>query len=354
MHVTIDTNPLYVTRAGVARYIRGLLSGFNELSSEALTVSQLAWAVDSFSYTQPLRGMKTLYRERIWPGTTAARWLRTEQPDILHIMSGLPFCRATRTRAVATLYDLAVIKHPERFRRWHRHAAQDRFKRLHDMDRIICISQFTADEAMALLGLPASRLEVVHLASSFGDKSAKQGEVSLPDSIPAEFFLFVGSLEPGKNLTLLKQAYARAASEGHHLPPLVIVGERWKGVPNEGTPRSDWIYAGILSDAQLAQLYRKALALVFPSQYEGFGLPLLEAMSMGCPVICSRVASLPEVAGDAACYADATAEAYRESMAYLAANADVREGLAARGAERAQRFSWTRCAAETRAVYEMV
>jgi glycosyltransferase involved in cell wall biosynthesis len=354
MHITLDTNPLYVTRAGIARYINGLLAGFEQLDEPHLRLSRLAWPVDSFSYTQPARGLRTLYRERIWPYTSAARWLRDHSPDLLHITSGLPFARPATTRAVATLYDLAVLRHPERFRRWHRHAAQGRFQRLHAMDRIICISQFTADEAMRCLELPADKLEVVYPASSFVAMPSPDTVPPLPPDLPSEFFLFVGSLEPGKNLSLLKQTYQLASENGSPLAPLVIVGARWQGVPTEGRPREDWIYAGRLPDAALTHLYRKAIALVFPSQYEGFGLPVLEAMSQGCPVICSRVASLPEVAGEAACYAEATPTAYRTAMDILSSVEEQRQAMIERGIVRAQQFSWKQCASETQSVYEKV
>ena len=104
----------------------------------------------------------------------------------------------------------------------------------------------------------------------------------------------------------------------------------------------------------LVYLYRRALALVFPSSYEGFGFPLVEAMALGCPVICSPVASLPEVGGDAPIYAAPTAEAYLVEMRALTREPQRREEHVTRGRERARSFSWRRCAEETAAVYRSV
>jgi glycosyltransferase involved in cell wall biosynthesis len=124
-------------------------------------------------------------------------------------------------------------------------------------------------------------------------------------------------------------------------------------VPGEGAPPPGWHYLGHLPDAELVWLYRRAVSLVFPSKYEGFGLPLLEAMMLGCPVICSAVASLPEVGGDAVRYADLTAESYCSQMAELSGDAAARRQLAVVGAVRARRFTWERCARETAEVYRL-
>jgi len=130
------------------------------------------------------------------------------------------------------------------------------------------------------------------------------------------------------------------------------VGARWAGVPGEGTPPPDWHYLGRLPDEALVYLYRRARALVFPSIYEGFGLPVAEAMSLGCPVICSRVASLPEVGGEAVVYASLVADAYLAAMERVILEPGLRECLTAAGLLQARRFTWERCASETRAVYQ--
>jgi len=352
MRIALDTNPIYVTQAGVARYLLGLQRGFTELADTDLDISELCWPTTNFEYRQPMRAVRTAYRELIWPHTQARTQLRRMKPDLLHMTSGLNVRQMGALPRVITLYDLAIVRHPDRFRKWHASGVNRRLKRLHGMDRIICMSRFTADEAMQLAGIPANKLDVVHLAGQFSSDGSDHDERPSID-IPGEYFLFVGSLEPGKNLQLLKETYARAALSGHSLPPLVIVGARWQGVPGEGQPPRDWIYTGRLPDAQLLYLYRHALALVFPSRYEGFGLPPLEAMSQKCPVICSPVASLPEVVGDAACLAEQTPESYLEAMQRMSQCNDLREDLAERGQHQARQFSWRTCAEQTLSVYRM-
>jgi len=353
VRVALDANCLYTTRAGTARYTQGLLTGFLQMGTAAPKVMPLAWPVENFDYKQPVRAFKTAYRELVWCRTSAAFQLKRMDCDLIHRTSRLDFSVPSGIPGVYTLYDLAVLRHPERFRRWHRMASLRFLGNLKNMDRIICISQFTADEAMALLSIPGSKLDVVYCGSDLAERfPAREGDIQDLPPLPSEFFLFVGSLEPGKNLALLKTVYDMARSNGHPLPPLLIAGARWAGVASEGPPPAEWLYLGRVSDAVLASLYRRATALVFPSKYEGFGLPVLEAMSLGCPVICSRVASLPEVGAEAVCYCAHDAQRYLKSMQRIQGDHSWREMMKAAGLEQACKFTWLRCAEETTAVYK--
>jgi alpha-1,3-rhamnosyl/mannosyltransferase len=252
---------------------------------------------------------------------------------------------------VVTLHDLAILRHPERFRAWQRWSGVRRFRRLADADRVICISRFTADEAMDLLGLPARQLEVVHNGGDFQPQDGPIPDEQPAFTVPDEFFLFVGSLEPGKNLALLRDAYRLAAEQNIALPPLLIIGARWAGVGSEGQPPAGWHYLGRQSDGVLVHLYRRALALVFPTKYEGFGLPLVEAMALGCPVICSPVASLPEVGGKAVLWSEMNPGAYLKAMLEMAGNTSLREGFIQAGRQQASLFTWKRFAQGVVEVY---
>lgn len=351
LRAAIDTNGLYTSRAGVARYIRGLLTGLRTISE--LEIIRHAWKVENFEHRQPRRSWRTFYREIIWANFISPGLLRKSGAQIYHATSGLYHPRLAELKCVVTLHDLAVLRHPERFRRWHLSSAKRQLARLASSDRIICISRFTADEAIALLGLSAAKLEVVYNGCDFSTGAGPE-ELLPAFKVPDEFFLFVGSLEPGKNLALLKQTYALARIQGIMLPPLLIVGARWSGVPGEGAPPSDWHYLGHQSDQVLVYLYRRARALAFPSKYEGFGLPVVEAMALGCPVICSKVASLPEVGGDAPCYAELTASDYLRAFCDLLADSNAREDCIREGRRQASRFTWNRCALETSGVYQGV
>jgi glycosyltransferase involved in cell wall biosynthesis len=351
MRVALDTNALYTTQAGVSRYIRGLLKGLHEVERPNLDVTEVAWKTENFGYAQPARALKTVYREFVWARFAAPQILRRLNPDILHSLSGFFVQPPARVKNVVTLHDLAPIRFPERFRTWQRMARKWRFPALHKVDAIICVSQFTADEAMKLLGLSADKLHVVHSGIDAGEtKAVQEPELDLPD----EFFLFVGSLEPGKNLTLLRDTYLTAEKESGPLPPLLIVGARWEGVARESKPPSNWRYLGRQPDQVLLYLYQRARALVFPSKYEGFGFPVLEAQANNCPVICSRVASLPEIGGDGALYVDQTPTGYLHGMRRILSDDHLRQQIVEAGRGNCAQFSWKKCAAETANIYDLV
>jgi glycosyltransferase involved in cell wall biosynthesis len=349
--IGIDTNGLYTTQAGVARYIRGLLHGLKRIAAPELEVMPIAWQVENFLYRQPERALKTFYRELVWAKFQAPRHLRVHQVEALHSTAGSLISRPRGVREVVTLHDLAVLRHPERFRSWQAASGRRRLKKVRAADQVICISRFTAEEAMTLLNLPASRFIVVHNGCEFHPSEPVPSEAEPEVTLPTEYFLFVGSLEPGKNLALLKEVYALSQSRKLRLPPLVIVGARWEGVGHEGPPPKDWHYLGRLADEVLVYLYRHAIGLVFPSKYEGFGLPVVEAMALGCPVICSPVASLPEVGGAAALFSDMTPEAYLKCMRQVSCEGGLRSELIEKGLAQAANFSWKRCAGQVLDVY---
>jgi len=351
MRVAFDTNGLYTTQAGVARYLRGLTRGFQQLRPPDAQIHPLAWEVENFGYRQPQRALKTFYRECLWARFIAPRRIAQLGADLFHSTAGSFFAPPPTIKHVITLHDLASRRFPKRFRAWQRRAAKRSLARILQADRVICISRFTADEAMQLLGLPAARIEVIYNGCDFHPDEAALAEQPPDVTLPGDYFLFVGSLEPGKNLALLKAAYEVAATQSHALPPLVIVGVRWAGVATEGRPPTNWIYLGRQPDEVLIYLYRRALALVFPSKYEGFGLPVAEAMAVGCPVICSPVASLPEVGGTAAHFVELSPAAYVAAMHRMSRDLVWRDELIARGRVQAQKFSWLKCAAQTVETY---
>ena len=351
MTVCVDSNALYTSRAGIARYVSGLLDGLARV--DGLSFRTLAWRVENFGFRQPGRALRTFYRECIWARLVAPREITDSGSKVFHSTS-LPLVRPPRNMPhVVTLHDLAAITCPKRFRSWQAVSGVRRLRQLHSADKIICISEFTAREAMRLLQIPASKLEVIHNGSGIVGSDSPP-EMPPEISVPSEFFLFVGSLEPGKNLALLRQSYLLAEQSGRSLPPLMVVGSRWPGTVGEGKPPAGWHYLGHQPDETLVFLYRRALGLLFPSKYEGFGLPIVEAMACGCPVICSRVTSLPEVGGEAALYAEQTPTAYLEAMIHLQTGAGVREDLIERGQKQAAFFSWERCALATADVYRSV
>lgn len=351
VRVALDTNPLFTTRAGTARYLRGLLKGFKRSNPADLFLLEVCWPVENFAFAQPTRAFKTAFRESIWSKMLAPAIIRNNQADLLHSVAPALISPPHGCKQVSTLCDVALLAQPDRFRRWHRWSGARRLQQLHQANAVICISQFTADECMKYLHLPSRKLVVIHCGCDFHPEEPSPTEQPPMHLPPREFFLFVGSLEPGKNLSLLQKVYGSAQSRGLTLPDLVIVGARWSGVSHEMAPPANWHYLGHQPDAVLVYLYRRAVALVFPSKYEGFGLPVAEAMALGCPVICSRVASLPEVGGEAVIYSSLDPDSYLKAMISLCQDEQLRNSLTAQGLEQARRFSWRKCADETARVY---
>ncbi len=349
MKLAIDTNCRRVTLAGTTRYLNGLLRGFSSIPD--LSICEIEWDRDNLTYKQPARALKTFYRELYWARFIGPQKIRNYGVDIFHSPGGFLIIPPRGVARVTTLLDLAILRYPKRYRSWQRFTGSMKLKQgIKHYNKFISISSFTADEAMRLLDIPAKNIEVIHLGCDFQESSLEIMPQAI--SIPEEFFLFVGSLEPGKNLELLRQVYLLSELMGKPLPPLVVVGVRWEGVAREGEWPKSWIAAGRIPDVNLVYLYRRALALVFPSIYEGFGFPPLEAMTLACPVICSSVASIPEVTGSAALYCELNPDAYLNAMIRLVEDDQLRDELISKGLLQASKFSWDKCAEETYKVYK--
>ena len=168
-------------------------------------------------------------------------------------------------------------------------------------------------------------------------------------TLPEKYFLFVGSGDPRKNMDVIPDALEKAGLE----VPLVASG--WSGW-SDGEISKKIIPLGYVSDDELARAYSGAIAMIFPSSYEGFGLPVLEAMACGCPVVTTREASLPEVAGDAAIFMKAPrdVDGLASILRDLAADPGMRQKLADKGLLQAKRFSWEETAKKTFEVFRMV
>ena len=317
MRVGFDVSPLVQTQAGTARHVRGVLGALQ---------GRVDLEVLPLSYGGPGR-LSTVLRDALWYPIGISRG--SERFDVLHCPTFRgPF--RSRTPVVLTIHDLAVLRHPEAFRRWHRMTARAALEGARTADAVVALSEFTRRETIELLGVRHERVRVVPngvepLFTPYGD--AAEGD----------YILAVGTLEPRKNLDRVVEAAALTGVE------LRVVGARgWGGVDVPG-----WV--GRVSDDELAALYRGAGCVVYASLYEGFGLPVLEAMASGTPVVTSAGGATEEVAGGAAVLveptdAEAIAAGIREALAR-------RDELAARGLERARAFTWERAADELEALW---
>ena len=233
------------------------------------------------------------------------------------------------------------------------------------VDHIIVISEATRRAVQQRFGVDDSRITVTLLAADprFAPRSADSLKPALAELAlnPGGYLLSVGTLEPRKNLTTLFEAYAGLPDAVRQRYPLVVVG--MPGWRTEGlmasaqqlVSRGELRFMGYVDDAVLPLLYAGAAAFAYPSRYEGFGLPPLEAMASGVPVLVSNTTSLPEVVGDAGVQvAPDDVDAMREGLHRLLDDRDEARRRADLGLVQATAFSWEKCAAETLAVYRRV
>jgi glycosyltransferase involved in cell wall biosynthesis len=321
MRVAVDVSPLVQTKAGTARYLNGLLRELRR--RDDVDVSTRSFG----------RGdrLSTLARDGIWYPLVVGH---ERMADVLHCPTYRGPVRS-RVPLVVTVHDLAVLRHPETFNRWSRLYSPRVVPRvLRAARRVIAVSDFTRRELLELLGVPEDRIRVV--PNAVADEFTQDGPAE-----EGEYVLAVGTLEPRKNLDRLVEAVRRTDTE------LRIVGARgWGGVDIAGNGVR-WL--GEVSDVELARLYRGAACVAYPSLYEGFGIPVLEAMACGAPVVTSRGTAMEEVADGAAVLVDARDPA--EIAAGIVRAVEDRDELVARGLERAQAFRWDAVAAATVGVY---
>lgn len=253
--------------------------------------------------------------------------------------------------SVVTIHDIAPLALPDpRWLAWRKNLRwRLRFRRTARVATLIVAdSSFTASEIQRVLGVGAERIRVALLAADdFAVPSpAHDAETLGRLGVRAPFVLSVGAAEKRKNHALLERAM-RSVVEAHRGTTLVLAGPRRR----TSAPPSDtqWMQTlGFVSDADLAALYRNATALVMPSTYEGFGLPVLEAMSVGTPVICARSSSLPEVAGDAALWVNPDDDAdLAGAISRVLSDASLRGELSAKSRRQSEAFSWDETARQT-------
>ncbi|MGH3137013.1 MAG: glycosyltransferase family 4 protein [Gaiellaceae bacterium] len=311
MRVGVDTSPLIQTRAGTARHVRGLLGALRDRPDVDLELL-------SFGGTGRA---SSVVRDAFWYPVTLSR--RTSDLDVLHCTTFRGPSNA-RVPTVLTVHDLAILRSPGAFPRWHRLYGRAGLTRvLRAADAIVAVSEFTKRETVELAGVAAGRIRVVPNGVD---------SVFAPNGPRAEgdYVLAVATLEPRKNLARVVEAARAAGVE------LRVVGARgWGGVEVSG-----WV--GEIPDAELAALYRGARCVVYPSLYEGFGIPVLEAMACGVPIVTSLGTATEEVAGGAAILVDpldvvSIADGIQQALAR-------REALVSLGLERAREFTWQRAA----------
>jgi glycosyltransferase involved in cell wall biosynthesis len=291
-----------------------------------------------------------------WQNPPPNAWSLLGCPDVVHANNF--FCPTLREiRVVYTLHDVAFLDHPEYTTSENAVVSShgvDTASKFADM--IVAVSEFSRKRFLEVYtGFPEERIRVLHLGSRFETAAEDEPVKGLQKD---GFWLSVGTLEPRKNLRNLLKAYAAHVRSSEEVVPLALAGGR--GWLEEGLERfidelglrNSVHLLGYVADAQLRWLYRNCRAFCFPSRYEGFGLPVLEAMSMGAAVMTSDVTSLPEIGGDAVLYVNPfDVDDITRGFNELAGNAALRDSLRSKGVLRANEFSWRQTARKMRELY---
>lgn len=360
MRVLVDYRPALRHRSGAGEYIAQLFDTLarQRVPDDALYLFSSSWrdrvrpdqispGVEVLDMRIPVRLLNLAWHRLEWP--TIER-LTGRRFDIVHAPHPLRI-PSEGAAQVVTIHDLHFLDHPEDTAREVRrdyaglvraHAAR--------ADHVVVISASTAGEVEARLGVPRQRMTVCRAGGP--DWPARTHQ---PDDGP---ILFVGTLEPRKNIGVLLDAYQLLLARESGAPDLILAGRatdaaagwlaRLETPPLVGRAR----HLGYVSDVERRDLYQRARLLVLPSLDEGFGMPALEAMTLGVPVVASNRGALPEVLGDAGLLVEPTAADLAAALAHMTSNREFAAQCAARGVRRSGLFTWAASARALRGAYE--
>lgn len=282
--------------------------------------------------------------------------LKFLRPDIVHetYFSSIRIA-PKKSKVVLTVYDMIHERFSESFSKMDT-TSKEKASAVARADHVICISEQTKRDLIEILGVDASKISVVHLGFTLSSQE-DSAAVTIEPADP--FLLYVGSRGGYKNFEGLLKAYA-ASSKLQNAFDLICFGggaftSKEKALMQQLGISIDRVSQVSGNDTLLASYYKAASAFVYPSLYEGFGIPPLEAMSFDCPVVCSNVSSIPEVVGDAAEMFDPeNPDSIRAAIERVINNPQLRENLIKLGRERIKLFSWERCAQQTLDIYRKV
>lgn len=355
---------------GMGRYVRELVPALAR-AEPSLEITLFHARFDPPPEPEPWMGAFPVQQlpgsiRRLYPEWALARRPPLPEPlastDLLHspVHAAVPPKRPGQ-RLVVTVHDLAFLVHPELFpRSWRLMYRAGLARAIRSADAVLAPSRATAEDLARRTRIERRRVHVVPLAASLPSRRASLDEVQARLKVRPPYVLFVGTLEPRKNLARLVRAYRRVAARGapHSLVLVGPVGWRHQSLLREISAvdaPGEITLTGAVGGSDLDALYRGAAAFAYPSIYEGFGLPVLEAMARGVPCIVSTSSSLPEVAGEAAVPVDPrSTAALAEAMERVLGDRDLAERLRQSGLARASWFSWEETARLTLEAYKSV
>jgi glycosyltransferase involved in cell wall biosynthesis len=347
VRVVVDVAPLSRPRTGIGNYLRGLVAGLAELGVDVVAFGP-SGPHGRRRIAEALAGLRVELRRPLLPHAARTAWSRAGRPrlervvgpfDVFHFSDWMYPAQGRGVRAT-TVHDLVPLRFPEwvepetlrMHRRKYEHAART-------CDRVFVNSRFTRGEVVELLEVPQERVVVAYPGiDPLFHPEGKRADLGGP------YVLAVSTLEPRKNLPTLVAAFQKLRRRRPELTLAIVGLEGWEQQPlaAEGVR-----LLGYVPDNELARLYRGAAAFAYPSRFEGFGIPIVEALASGVPTVASTHPSLDEACGDAALRADADdPEAFAEALARAL---DAPRGT---GVEHAARFTWRACGEAVLAGYE--
>lgn len=371
MHIGIDAHAIGAQQGGNETYIRGLIRALAAIDDRNRYTIYLAEPDAAAEWRETFVQNHPNFEVQLLPKPTPlvrvpvflTYELRQHPVDVLHVQyTAPPFCPIP---VVATIHDLAFEHLPETFTR--RGSLQLKLtvrRTAQKAARIATVSEYSRQDLLRTYKLPPEKVAVTYngVEPHFTPQAQfnEVAEIKQQFGIARDYLLAVGSLQPRKNLVRLIRAYAKLRTESESFSPqLVIVGRKlWLAEEIFAEVRrqrwaEDVILTGYVSDNDLPKLYRQATAFVYPSLFEGFGLPPVEAMACGTPVITSDVSSLPEVTGRAALLIDPKNQTSIESaLLQIMRDQELRAEMRERGIEQAKKFTWQAAAEKTLQLYQ--
>lgn len=380
--VVIEATPIQPKPSGVGLYVANLIRALHELQSQENFQLEIAyqprfknWLRGNLSVPNPLWEYSNIHRLPLPVRVTNQLVYRfptffqsyfadkLNSPNILHGTNYSVFpCK--NSKKILNIYDLTFIKYPDYIDDVVATYTKRLKRCLQWTDLVLTISKSSKQDIIEYLGFEPERIQVTSLASRYSPEylTAERTEklhkiVSYDFSKP--YLLFVSTIEPRKNINNLIYAFNLLKENQKIEHQLVLIGQKgWRDrgifATIESSPWNSHIHhLDYLSDELIALFYSKAEAFVYPSFYEGFGLPVLEAMTLGTPVITSNTSSLPEVAGDAALFVDPyDPEQLADVILNVLTDSQLRQKLIKQGKERASQFSWQKTAEQTLKIYK--
>ncbi|NOY96567.1 MAG: glycosyltransferase family 4 protein [Chlorobi bacterium] len=352
MRIGFDAKRAFLNSTGLGNYSRNTLISLKKYFPEneyVLFTPEIRNGIfpeqEDFEVYSPDNTLTKILKS-VWRSISLNRVLMKKEIDLFHGLSQeLPAgIRDSQVRSVVTIHDLIFMRFPHLYKPIDRKIYYRKVKFATEVaDKIIAISRQTKDDIVRYLKVAPERIEVVYqsISSRFFDATAP-GLVLKKYNLPEKYILSLGTIEPRKNhLNILK-----AIRSGNIDVPLVIVGRPTTYVQNlldyisENNMERKIHFLDKVPDEDLPAIYKGAQFLAYISFFEGFGLPVIEAMASGCPVVTSNTSCLPEVAGDAACFCDpGNVDEIKKCFINLLENSKLREGLIEKGRERAEQFS---------------